>query len=96
VDGLQALADEQGIPFSTHRVGGMFGLFFNSEKVETFAQATSSDVDMFGRFFRAMLDRGVYLAPSAYEAGFMSMAHDEQVIADTLRAAREAFQSLTA
>jgi glutamate-1-semialdehyde 2,1-aminomutase len=96
VDGLQALADGEGIPFSTHRVGGMFGLFFNSQKVETFAQATSSDVDMFGRFFRAMLDRGVYFAPSAYEAGFMSMAHGEEVIADTLRAAREAFQSLAA
>lgn len=94
VDGLQALADGEGIPLSTNRVGGMFGLFFTAEKVETYAQATACDVPRFNRFFKAMLDGGVYLAPSAYEAGFMSMAHDEQIIADTLRIAREAFKTL--
>ena len=96
VDGLQALADGEGIPFSTNRVGGMFGLFFTAEKVETYAQATACDIPRFNRFFKAMLDRGVYLAPSAYEAGFMSMAHDEQIIADTLRVARDAFKTLAA
>jgi glutamate-1-semialdehyde 2,1-aminomutase len=60
-------------------------------RVETFAQATACDVAMFNRFFHAMLRRGVYLAPSAFEAGFVSIAHTEQVIADTLVAAREAF-----
>ena len=92
IDGLQAIADGEGIAFSTTRVGAMFGLFFNAEKVETYAQATASDIAMFNRFFKAMLDRGVFLAPSAYEAGFMSIAHTEQIIAETLEAARGAFR----
>ncbi len=92
-DGLQAIADSEGVAFSTTRVGAMFGLFFNAEKVETYAQATASDVAMFNRFFQAMLARGVFLAPSAYEAGFMSSAHGEQVIADTLEAARGAMRA---
>ena len=90
-DGLQALADAAGIAFSTTRVGAMFGLFFTAEKVETYAQAMASDLARFNRFFAAMLERGVYLAPSAYEAGFLSMAHDEAVIAEILRAARDSF-----
>ncbi|HPN79804.1 glutamate-1-semialdehyde 2,1-aminomutase [Dokdonella sp.] len=94
VDGLQALADGEGIPFTTNRVGGMFGIFFGAGSVDTYAQAVACDASMFNRFFSAMLDGGVYLAPSAFEAGFMSMAHDEQVIADTLRVARDAFRSL--
>ena len=93
-DGLQAIADGEGVPFSTTRVGAMFGLFFNAEKVESYAQATASDVAGFNRFFRAMLERGVFLAPSAYEAGFLSIAHTEQVIADTFEAARGAFAAL--
>ena len=88
-DGLQAVADGLGVPFSTHCVGGMFGLFFTADKVETFAQATAADTALFNRFFHGMLDRGVYLAPSAFEAGFLSSAHSEQDIADTLQAARE-------
>ena len=90
-DGMRAVAAEAGVPFSTNRVCGMFGLFFTSEKVETYTQATSCDVPAFNRFFHAMLDRGIYLAPSAFEAGFMSAAHSEQDIADTLDAARAAF-----
>jgi glutamate-1-semialdehyde 2,1-aminomutase len=75
----------------------MFGLFFTEEKkVETFAQATACDVGMFKRFFHAMLKRGVYLAPSAFEAGFVSIAHTEQVIADTHAAARAAFADAVA
>ena len=92
-DGLQAWADGAGVPFTTTRVGAMFGLFFTTEKkVETYVQATACDVPMFNRFFNAMLERGVFLAPSAFEAGFMSSAHDEDIIGATLDAAREAFQ----
>jgi len=92
-DGLRAVAADAGVPFSTNAVCGMFGLFFTSEKVETYTQATACDVAAFNRFFHAMLERGVYLAPSAFEAGFMSLAHSENDIADTLQAAREAFCS---
>ena len=95
-DGLQAVADGEGVPFSTTCVGGMFGLFFTAEKVETFAQATAADTAMFNRFFHGMLARGVYLAPSAFEAGFMSSAHSDQDIADTLQAAREALRDARA
>ncbi len=95
-DGLQALADGAGVPFTTNRVGGMFGLFFSAEKVGTYAQAIACDVEAFNRFFRAMLERGVYLAPSAFEAGFMSIAHDDAVIAETLEAARGAFEAARA
>lgn len=91
-DGLQSVADGEGVPFSTNRVGGMFGLFFSAEKVETYAQATAADAAMFNRFFHGMLARGVYLAPSAFEAGFMSSAHSDQDIADTLDAARGALR----
>jgi glutamate-1-semialdehyde 2,1-aminomutase len=91
-DGFQSVADGEGIAFSTNRVGGMFGLFFSAEKVESYAQATAADAALFNRFFHGMLKRGVYLAPSAFEAGFMSSAHSEQDIADTLEAARGALR----
>ena len=91
-DGMLAVAIDAGIPFSVNQVCGMFGLFFTAEKVETYTQATACDVPAFNRFFHAVLERGVYLAPSAFEAGFMSSAHSEQDIADTLQAAREAFR----
>lgn len=94
VDGMQTLADAAGIPFSTTRVGGMFGLFFGPGPVTGFAQATACDGAAFGRFFHAMLERGVYLAPSAFEAGFMSSAHSDADIDATLDAAREAFATL--
>ena len=90
-DTLIAAAAEAGVPFHVNRVCGMFGLFFTSQKVETFAQATACDTAMFNRFFHSMLRQGVYLAPSAFEAGFVSIAHTEQVIADTRAAARIAF-----
>jgi glutamate-1-semialdehyde 2,1-aminomutase len=91
-DGLAAIAIEAGVPMTTNRVCGMFGIFFTSEKVETFAQATACDTALFNRFFQAMLERGVYLAPSAFEAGFVSIAHDDAVIAATLDAARESLR----
>lgn len=99
-DTLQAAADEAGVPLAINRVCGMFGLFFLSEaqsaaasfsKVETYAQATACDVAAFNRFFQAMLKSGVYLAPSAFEAGFVSIAHSEEIIAETYQAARAAF-----
>jgi glutamate-1-semialdehyde 2,1-aminomutase len=93
-DGLEAAACDAGVAFTTQRVGGMFGMFFSNEIVDTYAQAMACDSAAFNRFFHAMLERGVYLAPSAYEAGFMSSAHDDGVIAQTLDAARAAFMEL--
>jgi glutamate-1-semialdehyde 2,1-aminomutase len=93
-DGLQSVADGAGVAFSTNRVGGMFGLFFGAQTVDSYAKAVACDSDAFNRFFHAMLKQGVYLAPSAFEAGFMSSAHDDAVIAQTLDAARAAFQTL--
>ncbi len=91
--GLQAAADKVGIPFCTNTVTGMFGLFFTPEKeVSGYAQVMACDLTRFKRFYHAMLSRGVYLAPSAFEAGFMSSAHSAQDIAFTIEAAHEAFQ----
>lgn len=90
-DGLIAAAHEAGVPFTANRVGGMFGIFFSAEKVERFAQATTCDRAAFNRFFHAMLERGVYFAPSPFEAGFMSTAHADDVIAATLQAAKAGF-----
>ncbi len=93
-EGLEAAARQAGVAVTTNRVGAMFGLFFTDRQVETYAQATACDTAAFNRFFHAMLGQGVFLAPSAYEAGFLSSAHDEAVIEATLAAARVAFQSL--
>ena len=95
-DGLIAAARDAGVPFSVNRVGGMFGLFFSSEKVETFAQAMACDREAFNRFFHAMLERGVYFAPIPFEAGFMSTAHGDDVIAATLEAAHAGFAATRA
>ena len=94
--GLEAAAAQAGVAVTTNQVGAMFGLFFTNEKVETYAQATACDVAAFNRFFHAMLQRGVFLAPSAYEAGFVSAAHTDEVIEATLAAAREAFKVVAA
>jgi len=92
-EGMQAEADFAGVPFTTTHVGGMFGLYFsNAEQIVNFEQSGAVDVDMFKRFYHAMLDGGVYLAPSAYEAGFVSSAHSEEHIFATINAAREAFR----
>ena len=93
-EGLQVEADIAGVPFTTKRVGGMFGLYFSAEEqIVNFEQSGAVDVEMFRRFFHAMLDGGVYLAPSAYEAGFVSSAHSEEHITATINAAREALRS---
>ena len=95
VDGLQRLADEANIPFSYNQVGGMFGLFFSEEKhISRFEQVMNCDQERFKQFFHLMLDQGVYLAPSAFEAGFVSAAHSEQDIQQTLAAAKIAFSKL--
>jgi len=92
-EGMQTEADFAGVPFTTTHVGGMFGLYFsNVEQIVNFEQSGAVDVDMFKRFYHAMLDGGVYLAPSAYEAGFVSSAHSEEHIFATINAAREAFK----
>ncbi|MGH8111967.1 MAG: glutamate-1-semialdehyde 2,1-aminomutase [Rhodanobacteraceae bacterium] len=93
MDGLLAAAHEAGVAFSANRVGGMFGLFFSAGPVTSFASAKACDKQAFGRFFHAMLERGVYFAPSTFEAGFMSDAHGDAVIAATLEAARAGFQA---
>ena len=93
-DGLEAAARDAGVAFTTTRVGAMFGLFFSTEQVDTYAQAIACDTAAFNRFFHAMLDRGVYLAPSAFEAGFTSSAHDDAAIAATIDAAGAAFRTL--
>lgn len=94
VAGFQAAADEAGVSFSTRHVCAMFGLYFTAERVTSFEQAKAADSARFKRFFHAMLKRGVYLAPSAFEAGFVSSAHGEAEIAHTLDAARAAFREV--
>ncbi len=94
--GMQALADRAGIPFSTHCVGGMFGLFFGTGPITRFEQVTACDTEAFRRFFHAMLARGVFLAPSAFEAGFVSTAHGNAEIDFTLEAAAEAMSEVAA
>ncbi len=94
--GLEQAAREAGIAVTTNQVGAMFGLFFTDRKVQSYAQATACDTAAFNRFFHAMLERGVFLAPSAYEAGFVSSAHDAAVVAATLEAAAAAFKAIAA
>ena len=93
-DGLESAARDAGVAFTTQRVGGMFGMFFSADKVDTYAGALACDTAAFNRFFHEMLDRGVFLAPSEFEAGFVSSAHDDAVIAQTIEAARAAFHAL--
>ncbi len=91
VAGLVAEAKRAGVAFCAQSVGSMFGLYFRSTPPTSFAEVMQSDVARFNRFFHAMLARGIYLAPSAFEAGFVSAAHGEAELAATLAAAREAF-----
>ena len=94
-DGLAATAADAGIPVCVEQRGGMFGLVFtDSGPVRSFAQVAASDVERFKAFFHGMLDEGVYLAPSAFEAGFVSAAHGESEIEQTLAAARKVFATL--
>lgn len=94
--GLKALADKHGIPFSVNYVGAMFGLFFTDKtEVSSYQDVMACDTEKFKLFFHKMLEQGVYLAPSAFEAGFMSLAHSHEDIDRTLAAADKVFAQLT-
>ncbi len=96
VNGLQALADKHKIPFTTNHIGSMFGLFFTEEKkITRYSQVVNANQVRFKQFFHAMLNEGVYLAPSAFEAGFISSAHDQKTLEKTLAAADKAFAQLS-
>jgi glutamate-1-semialdehyde 2,1-aminomutase len=95
VSGIIEAAKQAGIPMTSNQVGGMFGLFFTeAEKVQNFKQATECNLERFNTFFHGMLDEGVYLAPSAYEAGFVSSVHSEQDIEETIAAASKVLGTL--
>ncbi len=93
IQGLKNEAQKAGVVFSAQSVGSMFGLYFHTSPPTSFAGVMQCDKDRFNKFFHAMLERGVYLAPSAYEAGFVSAAHGATEIEATLTAAREAFKA---
>ncbi len=92
VEGLAAEAKKAGVVFSAQSIGSMFGVYFRATPPTSFPEVMQCDKDRFNRFFHAMLERGVYLAPSAYEAGFVSAAHGAAEIDETLKAAAEAFR----
>jgi glutamate-1-semialdehyde 2,1-aminomutase len=91
VDGFAAAAKRRGVKFSAQSVGGMFGLYFAATPPTSYAEVMASDKEAFNRFFHAMLDAGIYLAPSAFEAGFVSAAHTDADIAATVAAADAIF-----
>jgi glutamate-1-semialdehyde 2,1-aminomutase len=93
VDGLTQAAHQAGVPFSADCEGGMFGFFLLPELAQNYAKVMTSDSPKFNRLFHGLLDRGVYIAPALYEAGFVSAAHTAQDIADTVQAAAEVFAS---
>jgi glutamate-1-semialdehyde 2,1-aminomutase len=93
--GLQEAAKQVGVPLLTQHVGGMFGIFFTqAQQVRTFAEVMQCDVERFKKFFHGMLENGVYLAPSAFEAGFVSSAHTEDTLRTTLEIARRVLGAL--
>jgi glutamate-1-semialdehyde 2,1-aminomutase len=92
--GLKQAADKAGIPFTVDSVGGMFGFYFVDKVPTTFEAATKMNIEAFKKFFHAMLDEGIYLAPSAYEAGFTSITHDDAVLAQIIAAAETSFKKL--
>ena len=92
--GLKLAADKAKVPFSVDSVGGMFGCYFTNEVPTSYEDVTKSDIEAFKKFFHFMLDEGVYLAPSAYEAGFTSIAHDNEVLDAIILAAESSFRKL--
>ena len=92
VEGIEEHAKRAGVPFCASHVGGMFGMYFTDRVPETYEDVMGCNRERFNRFFHAMLDQGINLAPSAFEAGFVSSAHSEQDIRTTLDAAGEAFK----
>ena len=92
--GIQTVAKKHGVPLSVDSVGGMFGIYFAQELPSSYAAVTQSNIEQFKQFFHAMLNEGVYLAPSAYEAGFTSIAHDNAIIDEIVVATDKAMQTL--
>lgn len=93
-EGLTQAARQAGVTFSAQNVGGMFGIYFSAERPTSYADMMRADKNAFNKFFHSMLDSGIYLGPSAFEAGFVSAAHSDEDIAHTLQAAAIAFASL--
>ncbi len=96
VDGLVAAAKEVGVVFSAQNVGGMFGLYFSATCPTSYDEMMQSNKEAFNTFFHSMLDSGIYLGPSAFEAGFVSAAHTDEDIAVTIEAAKKAFRLVAA
>lgn len=98
IEGIQAAADKHGIHLRTNKLGGMFGMFFvkdsNTATPLNFDDVTECNMDAFNTFFHGMLDRGIYLAPSAYEAGFMSIKHSDEDLDISIKAADEIFAEM--
>jgi glutamate-1-semialdehyde 2,1-aminomutase len=95
VKGIQQVAENAGIAVSFNQVGGMFGLFFSEEKtIRHFSQVMACDSERFNQFFHAMLEKGIYLAPSAFESAFVSSAHSEEDIQKTIDSSGECFLAL--
>lgn len=95
VNGLRALAEKHSVPFLVNQVGGMFGLFFTDQQsVESYQDVMKCDKEMFNKFFHKCLDKGVYFAPSAFEAGFMSLAHSDEDIENTLKVVDQVFAEM--
>ena len=92
--GLHEAASAAGVDLSTNRVGSMMGIFFTADTVTDFSGAQAADGERFAKFFHAMLARGVYLAPSAYEAAFISTEHGDKEIDKTLEAAADALKEI--
>jgi glutamate-1-semialdehyde 2,1-aminomutase len=92
VEGLTGVARQAGVPLVGDSEGGMFGFFFADTLPQNYGVVMATDKERFNRFFHGMLDHGVYLAPALYEAGFVSAAHTEADVADTLAAAAVAFK----
>lgn len=92
--GLKKAADKANIPFAVDSVGGMFGFYFAASIPNSYELVTKTNIDAFKKFFHLMLDEGVYLAPSAYEAGFTSVTHDDAVLAEIITASEKSFSKL--
>ena len=94
VEGMTRVAKEKGVKFCARSVGGMFGIYFSELPPNSFDEIMNSDREKFNKFFHSMLEQGIYFGPSAFEAGFVSAAHTEKDIDDTIEASRRAFESL--
>ena len=94
LNGLKAVAAKAGVPIAADRVGSMLGVFFADGPVHNLKEAKEADLDRFSAYYRAMLERGIYLAPSQFEALFVSASHDKLAIESTIEAAEEVFSLL--